>query len=240
MERLDALVFAAHPDDAEISMGGTIVKLIKESFSVGIIDFSRGELGSRGSKEIRDEESRKASEVLKISLRENLNLPDGALEVNKISVGKTVEIIRKYRPKIIFAPYFNDRHPDHIAASKIVKSAFFFSGVVKYPLENFNNQEVKYYRPKKLFYYMSAYEFEPSFIVDITNEFETKLKAIEAYESQFFSKGNNAPETLIASENFRELISARAKNYGFRIRKKYGEPFFMEEGLEFDFKIYLG
>ncbi len=237
---LDVLIFAAHPDDAEIAMGGTIAKFSKNNYKVGVIDFTRGELGSRGSKEIRDKESADASKILKLEVRENLNLPDGRLSLNDESLEKTVTKIRQYKPKILFAPYLNDRHPDHIAAGNIVKSAFFFSGVVKYLTEFPPGTAQDYYRPKKLFYYMLSFEFKPSFIVDVSDVFELKIKAIEAYKSQFFNEEENrAPATLIASKNFKDLISSRARNFGFQIRKEFGEPFFIEEGLNFDFNTYL-
>jgi len=239
MPELDVLVFAAHPDDAEISMGGTIARFVKDNFKVGIVDFTRGELGSRGNREIRDKESKKAAEILQLTIRENLNLPDGALTVNEKSIKKTVAKIRMFKPKIIFAPYFNDRHPDHIAAGKIVKSAFFFSGVVKYSVFSDEGVALNNYRPLKLFYYMLTYEFAPKFVVDVSDTFEIKLKAIEAYKSQFFNENNPAPATLISSKNFKDLIIARAKNFGFRIRKDFGEPFFTEEELDFDFSTYL-
>ncbi|MGE5354457.1 MAG: PIG-L family deacetylase [Acidobacteriota bacterium] len=128
---LDVLVFAAHPDDAELSMGGTIAKFTKSDLKVGIIDFTKGELGTRGSAETRQKEAFQSAISLKLAIRENLHIPDGGIEVSKENITKVMMCLRKYRPKIIFAPYFNDRHPDHIDTSEIVKRAMFSAGLEK-------------------------------------------------------------------------------------------------------------
>src|SRR3972149_8832976 len=146
---LDSIVFAAHPDDAELSMGGTIAKMAANNFKVGITDFTKGELGTRGTPEIRQKEARKAADILKISVRENLLIPDGNISDNKENLMKAIMAIRKYKPKIIFAPYFNDRHPDHIDTSKIVKRAMFASGLLK--VKTFDKEAAQdAYRPAKL------------------------------------------------------------------------------------------
>ncbi len=231
--KIDVLVFCAHPDDAEISMGGTIAKFSHNGISVGIIDFSRGELSTRGNITIRKKESEKAAEILGAAFRLNLKLPDGSLRNNFEYVKKTVQIIREYKPKIIFAPYFNDRHPDHIGVSRIVKEAMFFSGVGKYKTLG-NNLVQKSYRPQKLFYFMQSYEFKPSFIINISGTFDKKMEAISAFKSQFYNPESNELETFVSSENFFEYIKARAKTYGFKIGKNYGEAFFSEEVIELD------
>ena len=181
---LDVLIFAAHPDDAELSMGGTIAKLTSAGFRIGIIDLSKGELGTRGTADTRKKEAQKAGEILRITLRENLELKDGSLKFNDKYLNKIISRIRKHQPKIIFAPYFNDRHPDHIGTSQLVKEAMFFSGLPKIETKD-NGKIQKPFRPQKLFYYMQTYEFKPAFIVDISNYFETKMKAVKAYDTQF-------------------------------------------------------
>ncbi len=230
---LDILIFAAHPDDAELSMGGTIAKLIKGGLKLGLIDLTRGELGTRGSAEIRLKEAQKASEILNITHRENLGLKDGSIKVNDEYLLKIISKIRKYKPKIIFAPYFNDRHPDHIGCGQLIKEAVFFSGLPKIVTEENEKIQVPH-RPKKLFYYMQTYEVKPSFIVDISETFEIKMRAIKAYESQFHNPNSKEPETFISQPNFLKYIEARAKVFGFKIGKDYGEPFFCEEEIEFD------
>jgi len=228
---LDVLVFAAHPDDAELAMGGTIIRFANDGFSVGIVDLTRGEMGTRGSADIRQKEALEAAKILKTSIRENLLIPDGDIEISNGNVQKVVLSIRKYRPKIVFAPYFNDRHPDHISANKLIKRAMFVSGLEKIKTSE-NEIAQRAYRPAKLFYYMQTYTFEPSFIVDISNFFEMKMKAVWAYSTQFHNPESNEPETFISSPEFIEYVDARAKFYGFQIGKKFGEPFYCEEKIE--------
>lgn len=228
---LDVLVFAAHPDDAEISMGGTIAKLTSKNFKVGIIDLSKGELGTRGSSEIRKKEADRASDILKITLRENLGFKDGSLKFNNDYLKIIISKIRKYQPKILFAPYFNDRHPDHIGTSQLIKEAMFFSGLPKIETEENDKLQIPF-RPQKLFYYMQTYEFEPSFIIDISETFETKMKSIFAYDTQFHNPESREPETFISNPRFTNFIEARAKYYGFKIGKDYGEGFYCEEKIE--------
>ena len=232
---LDVLIFAAHPDDAELGMGGTIAKLTNNNLSVGIIDFTRGELGTRGTIKTRKEEYTKASKILNISLRENLEFPDGKVFVNDKFTSKVIAKIRKYKPKIIFAPYFYDRHPDHIEAGKLVKRAMFLSGLPKVKTKIKNKTQIAY-RPNKLYYYMLAYEFTPSFIVDISETFDAKMKSILAYKTQFHSEvyKTKAPSTYISNPEFLKYLEARAKSFGFRIGKKYGEAFYSEELIELD------
>ncbi len=231
--KLDVLVFAAHPDDAELSMGGTIAKFSGEGLKVGIADFTQGELGTRGTPETREQEANSASEILGITVRENLALKDGEIKAEKDAMLKVVNLIRKYTPAIIFAPYSNDRHPDHIGASALVKQAMFFSGLPK--IETFDNGKLQTaYRPKKLFYFMQTYQFDPKFIVDISNTFETKMKSVYAYGSQFYNPESKEPETFISQPKFVKYLEARARVYGFQIGKEYGEPFYCEEEIELD------
>jgi bacillithiol biosynthesis deacetylase BshB1 len=190
-------------------------------------------MGTRGSEEIRKKEADDASKILGIETRVNLGLPDGKLKLNDDFVQAVITQIRRFKPQIIFAPYFNDRHPDHIGTSRIVKEAFFFSGLTKIETE-FEGEKQLPYRPRKIFYYMQYYEFTPSFINDISETFETKMKSINAYGTQFFNEKNKSaePETFISQLNFIKFIEARAKYFGFKIGKDYGEPFYSEEEIE--------
>lgn len=230
---LDILVFAAHPDDAEISMGGTIAKLTSAGIKVGIIDLSKGEMGTRGSVDTRKSEAQKASAILNITQRENLGFKDGSLKFNEEYLHNIIRRIRKYRPRLVFAPYCNDRHPDHIGTSQLIKEAFFFSGLPKIVTEE-NDKIQNPYRPKKLFYYMQTYEFDPVFIVDISETFEVKMKSILAYSTQFHNPQSVEPETFISQPNFIKNLEARARVFGFKIGKDYGEPFYCEEKIELD------
>ncbi len=228
---LDVLVFSAHPDDAELSMGGTIALLSKNNLKVGLIDLTKGELGTRGTAETRQREAFNSAIVLKAALRENLEIPDGNILLSRENLLKVVMTIRKYRPKIVFAPYFNDRHPDHIDASHLIKRAVFYSGLAK--IKTFSSEvPQQHYRPEKLFYYMQTYTFESTFIVDVSETFEQKMKAIACYETQFHNPKSTEPETFISRPEFINYIRSRAEFYGFQIHKKYGEPFFCEEKLE--------
>lgn len=232
--KLDILVFAAHPDDAELSMGGTIAKLARQGFKVGVTDLTKGEMGTRGSAEQRIKEAEKASKILRIAHRENIGLKDGSLKFNDDYLNVIITRIRKFQPKIIFAPYFNDRHPDHVGSSKLVKEAYFFSGLSKIETKDGGKNQTPY-RPQKLYYFMQTYEFKPTFIVDISETFETKMKAIKAFGTQFHNPKSKEPQTFISQPNFLKFIEARAKVYGFKIGKDYGEPFFCEEEIEYDF-----
>jgi len=230
---LDVIVFAAHPDDAELSMGGTIAKLTKNNLKVGIIDFTMGELGTRGTPEIRQKEASKATSILKVAIRDNLLIPDGNIQNNEENLIKVVTAIRRYKPKIIFAPFFNDRHPDHLDASILAKRAMFQSGLQK--IKTFDKEVPQdAYRPSYIYYYMQTYTFEPSFIIDISDSFVIKMKAIKAYSSQFHNPKSKEPETFISRQDFIRYIESRASFYGFQIGKSYGEPFFCEEKTELD------
>lgn len=234
--KLDVIAFGAHPDDVELSMGGTIISLVERGFKVGIVDLTQGELGSRGNKIKRKEESEKASKILGIDLRLNLKLKDGGIKSDELSIQKVADVIRKFQPQIIFAPHFKDRHPDHESAADLIKQAFFFSGLRNYSK---GKSIYKSYRPKKLFYYMQSYPFEPTFIYDISNYFELKMEAVLVYTSQFYNPNSEEPETFISRPEFLNYLKARAEFYGFQIGKSYGEPFYCEEKIEYDFGEHL-
>ena len=232
--KLDVLVFAAHPDDAELSMGGTIARLTSEGFNVGVIDLTKGEMSTRGNTKIRAKETEAASKILKLKVRENLGLTDGDISVKLGSFQKVVSNIRLYKPKIVFAPYFNDRHPDHIDASTLVKRAVFKAGLEKFK-SSINGKNQVPFRPKRIFYYMQTYLFQPSVIVDISDFFEIKMKSVLAFKSQFHNPKLVKEDTFISRPEFLEYVGARAKFYGFQIRKRFGEPFYCEEEIEYDF-----
>lgn len=239
---LNVIVFGAHPDDAELSMGGTIAKLTNNKYKVGIVDLTRGEMGTRGSALIRKKEAEEAAKILSVKVRENLSIPDGNIELRDENIKKVVKVIRKYKPDIIFAPYLNDRHPDHIDASALIKRALFTSGLIKYKTVE-NKKIQKAYRPSKLFYYMQTFTFIPSFIIDITDTFQQKMESIFAYTTQVHSPDqskNNEPETFISTPEFIGYIEARAKTYGFQIGKKYGESFFSETEIEMNLDGLFG
>lgn len=235
---LDVLVFAAHPDDAELSMGGTIARFSSQGLKVGIADFTKGEMSTRGNLKIRAMETLVASKILKLKIRENLGFKDGNISLSENSLKKTVSLVRKHKPKIVFAPYFNDRHPDHIDASSIVKSAVFKAGLEKFKT-SIDGKTQQPFRPQRIFYYMQTYLFQPLVIVDISEHFETKMKSVLAFKSQFHDPLLKKEDTFISRSEFLEYVEARAKFYGFQIGKKYGEPFYCEEAIESDFSDLL-
>jgi N-acetylglucosamine malate deacetylase 1 len=236
---LDILIFAAHPDDAELSMGGTIARFTSQKLNVGVVDLTRAELSTRGDIKTRARETAEATKILKLKVRENLGIKDGGISSSQDELNQVVMLIRKYKPSLVFAPYFNDRHPDHIDSSKLVKRAVFSSGLEKFKTSLTGKSQTAY-RPKKIFYYMQTYLFEPSFIVDISDYFETKMKSCKAFNSQFHNPSLKREDTFISKPEFLDYVEARAKFYGFQIRKKYGEPFYCEENIEYDFSDLLG
>ncbi len=231
--KLDILVFAAHPDDAELSMGGTIARFTLEGYEVGIVDLTKGEMSTKGNVITRSKETSIATKILSIKVRENFGLADGNISLSQKNLNQIVTRIRKYKPELVFAPYFNDRHPDHIDTGQLIKRAVFSSGLKKFKTTIAGKSQT-HYRPKKIFYYMQTYLFDPSFIVDISDHFEKKMKSVLAFKSQFENKSGKKEETFISRPEFLEYVEARAKYYGFQIGKKYGEPFYCEEAIEYD------
>lgn len=226
---LDALIFAAHPDDAELCCGGTIYNISAYGRKTGIVDLTRGELGTRGSVSLRHREAKEASKVLRVSVRENLHIADGNIENTAANRLKIIKVIRKYRPKIIFLPHYIDRHPDHYNTHHLVKDAAFYAGLSKIKTKGYEA-----YRAARNFYYMQTSAFEPNVIVDISSSYNKKIQAIKCYSSQFYKPGAQGPETFISSRNFSEFIEARSRFYGFHAGVKYGEPFLTEGKIKLD------
>lgn len=229
MNKLDILVFAAHPDDVELACSGTVLKHISLGYKVGIVDLTKGELGTRGSAAIRSEETKVASELLGIHIRENLGFRDGFFEIDEVHLLKVVEVIRKYQPEIILANAASDRHPDHKRAGDLVSRANFLSGLLKVQTEN-----QTHWRAKAVYRYIQDNYMEPDFVVDISG-FETKkLEAIKAFKSQFYDPNSNEPSTPISREDFLEFVLARAKQFGRPINAEYGEGFTVERYIGVD------
>ena len=223
MTKVDILAFAAHPDDVELAASGTILKHIKQGKIVAIVDLTQGELGSRGNAEIRLQEAEKSSKILGISARENLKLDDGFFEVNQENLLKVVQVIRKYQPEIILCNSPSDRHPDHGRGSELVSRASFLSGLIKVE----TNQ--KAHRPKAVYKYIQDRYLKPDFVVDITDEMDTKMESILAFSSQFYKEGDDKePKTPISSKDFLKFVKARAREFGRNINTTYGEGFIVE------------
>lgn len=228
--KLDILAFGAHPDDVELGCGGTIAKEIALGRKVGIVDLTRGELGSRGSADIRDREAGNSADILGISIRENLRMRDGFFINDEAHQLQIIQIIRKYRPDIVLCNAIDDRHIDHGKGSKLVSDACFLSGLrrIETTFEGVNQES---WRPRAVYHYIQWKNIEPDFVVDITGYEDIKLKAVMAYDSQFYHPGADGPATPIATKNFLESISYRAKDLGRIIGTEYAEGFTVERYL---------
>lgn len=231
--KLDALFIGTHPDDIELTCSGTLAKLSKAGMKTGIADLTLGELSTRGNLAIRKKETERATKILGINYRTNLKLKDGNILNNELNRSKVIKVIRETRPDFVFAPYPLDRHPDHINGSNLIRESVFYSGLVKIKTSN-----LKAFRPKKVFYYSHAYDIPVSFIFDVSDTFDTKMKAIEAFDSQFFNnKNSKEPETYISSKGFKDYVISKARYYGWKIGVEYGEPFFTYEPVKIDENI---
>ena len=228
--KLDILAFGAHPDDVELGCSGTIAKEISLGKKVGIIDLTRGELGTRGSVEIRDLEAAKASKTLGISARENLDMRDGFFVNDEEHQMKIIKMIRKYQPEIVLCNAIDDRHIDHGKGSKLVSDACFLSGLrmIETDLDG-KNQET--WRPKVVYHYIQWKNIEPDFVVDISNFIEVKMESILAYSSQFYNPNTNEPESPISSKNFLDSVKYRAQDLGRITGVEYAEGFTTERYL---------
>jgi len=225
MLKLDILVLAVHPDDAELGCGGTILRYVAEGKKVGIVDLTRGELGSRGSAEIRAKEAAAAGEILGLSIRENLGLADGFFKNDEEHQRKVITAIRKYQPEIVITNAYHDRHPDHGRASDLVQDAAFLSGLRKVETELDGNQQQEW-RPKFLLHFIQDNYIKPDFVIDVTDYWDKKIESVKAYGSQFYNPDwKEEHQTYISSEGFYEGVEARAREFGRSMQVKFGEGF---------------
>jgi len=228
--KLDILAFGAHPDDVELGCGGTIAKEVSLGKKVGIVDLTRGELGTRGTAETRDQESAAAAKILGVAIRENLNMRDGFFVNDEEHQLAIIRMLRKYQPEIVLCNAIDDRHIDHGKGSKLVSDACFLSGLLKVETD-YNGQPQKAWRPKLVYHYMQWKNAMPDFVVDISGFNSKRVEAILAYSSQFYDPKSAEPETPIATKNFLESLSYRAQDLGRLIGTEYGEGFTVERYL---------
>ena len=228
--KLDILAFGAHPDDVELGCGGTIAKEVALGKKVGIIDLTRGELGTRGSVAIRNQESAAAAKILGVSVRENLDMRDCFFENDEKHQLEIIRMIRKYQPEIVLCNAIDDRHIDHGKGSKLVSDACFLSGLMKIETE-LNGEQQKAWRPKVVYHYVQWKNLQPDFVVDITGYNEKRVEAILAYSSQFYNPNSNEPETPIATKNFLESLNYRVQDLGRLTGTDYAEGFTVERYL---------
>lgn len=223
--KLDILAIAAHPDDVELCCSGTILKHIAKGDKVGLIDLTKGELGTRGTPEIREEEAKVASELLGLEVRENLGMRDGFIKNDEEHQLQLISAIRKYRPEIVLANAENDRHPDHIRASQLETESCFLSGLKMIKTYDDYGAEQEPWRPKAVYYYVQSYYAVPDIVVDISEYWEKKEQVVKAFKSQFYDPNSNEPSTFISSPRFMKFLEARAREYGHVINAEYGEGY---------------
>lgn len=225
--KLDILAFGAHPDDVELGCGATIAKEVSLGKKVGIVDLTRGELGTRGSADLRDKEAANAAKILGVAVRENLRFADGFFLNDKKHQLAVIKMIRKYKPDIVLCNAIDDRHIDHPKGSNVVSDACFLSGLLKIETEVEGEQQEKW-RPKQVYHYIQWKNIEPNFVIDVTGFIELKKKAVLAYSSQFYDPNSNEPETPITSKNFTDSVDYRAKDLGRLIGVAHAEGFTTE------------
>lgn len=223
--KVKVLAFGAHPDDIELGCAGLLAKLSNDNVPFGMVDLTRGEMGTRGTVEERAEEAANAAQILRAQFRVNLQIPDTKIEHTIENREKIIRLIRQTQPEVILLPHPGDRHPDHAQCAKLVKAAAFYAGVKKISPE----PGVSAHRPSKLLYYMISTPFEPTIYVDISETFEQKIAALRAHRSQFFNESYQAEETYISSRAYFESIETRAKYFGWQAGVAFAEPFYFEQ-----------
>lgn len=233
MNKLDILVFAAHPDDAELGCSGTIAAHVAKGHKVGIVDFTQGEMGTRGTPEIRLQEAEKAGEILQLSARENLGFKDIYFQNNQEHQLELVKMIRKYRPEIVLANAVRDRHPDHGRGGALATDSCFMSGLRMIETE-LDGVQQEAWRPKFVYHYIQNNYIEPDFVMDITPFWQTKIDSIMAYKSQFYNPDSKEPKSFISDPEFLPFIESRAREFGHKILATYGEGFTVERMLGTD------
>jgi bacillithiol biosynthesis deacetylase BshB1 len=225
--KLDILAIGSHPDDVELGCGATLAKEIAAGKKVGILDLTRGELGTRGSSELRDEEAKRAAEILGVSIRENLGFADGFFRNDREHQMELIRCLRKFRPDVVLCNAVEDRHIDHARGSSLVSDACFLSGLVKVKTENDGNEQ-EAWRPARVYHYIQWQPLEPDFVVDVTGFIEKKVEAVRAYSSQFYNPDSKEPESPISSRNFLDSVTYRARDLGRLIHTEHGEGFTTE------------
>ncbi|MFT6856688.1 MAG: bacillithiol biosynthesis deacetylase BshB1 [Cyclobacteriaceae bacterium] len=229
--KINILAIAAHPDDVELACAGTLISHSERGFKTGVIDLTRGEMGTRGSADERMQEASAAADIMGLSVRENMGFEDSFFINDKEHQLKLVAVIRKYKPDIIITNALFDRHPDHGRGAELVEEAVFKSGLVKIQTTDIEGNIQEAWRPKKIYFSIQSTSLTPDFYVDVTQHHERKIEAIRAYKTQFFNSNSQEPETFISRPEFLDMIESRAQEYGHRIGVKYAEGFQTKQAL---------
>ncbi len=225
--KLDILAFAAHPDDVELACSGTVIKHVNAGRKVGVVDLTRGELGTRGNPDIREEEANRAAKIMGLSIRDNLGFRDIFFTNDEAHQLEVVKKIRQYQPDIVLANAVYDRHPDHPRASQLISQVCFMAGLSK--METIAGGKIqKEWKPTVIYHYVQSSYVKPDFVVDISESWDRKMESIKAYSSQFHNPDSNEPETFISSSQFLDLINARSLDLGKTIGASHGEGFTVE------------
>ncbi|MDD3722627.1 MAG: bacillithiol biosynthesis deacetylase BshB1 [Lutibacter sp.] len=222
--KLAILAIGAHPDDVELGCGATIAKEIYLGKKVGILDLTRGELGTRGSAEIREKEAKNGAKILGVAIRENLGFADGFFVNDKEHQLEIIRVIRKYKPEIVLCNAIDDRHIDHSKGSKLVSNACFLSGLVKIETE-LEGIVQEAWRPKFVYHYIQWKNLKPDFVVDVSEFMDKKIEAVKSYSSQFYNPNSTEPSSPISSENFLDSVKYRAQDLGRLVGVEYAEGF---------------
>lgn len=228
--KLDILALAAHPDDTELGCSGTIAAQITQGYKVGVVDFTQGELGTRGTPEIREAEAKASAEILGLSVRENLKFRDGFFKNDEEHQLEVIKVIRTYRPDVLLVNAPHDRHPDHGRASDLASESWFKAGLRMIKTSDENGSQEPW-RSKAVYHYIQARYIQPDFIVDISEFWEKKMESIRAFKSQFHDTNSNEPETFISSAKFLIELEARAREFGHAISTEYGEGFTVDRTI---------
>ena len=231
--KLDLLAIGVHPDDVELGCSGVIINEVKRGKKAGIVDLTQGELGTRGDIETRYQESASAAMIMGVQVRENLKMRDGFFKNDEEHQMKLIAVIRKYQPEVVIGNILHDRHPDHGRAGHLISTACFLSGLSKIETKDENGKTQEKWRPRYLLHYLQDWYHEPDIIFDITDVFEQRMKAIEAYTSQFYNSasGDDGPQTYISTPDFLDSVIARARVLGKKIGVKYAEGFISEKKI---------
>ncbi len=231
--KLDILVLAAHPDDAELGCGATIAKQVSLGRKVGVIDFTQGELGTRGTIQTRAQEAKDSASILGLAVRVNLGFKDGFFVNNEVHQLAVIRLLRKFQPEIVLANAIYDRHPDHGKGSDLAFDSCFYSGLAKIETKDEGKMQSAW-RPKHLYHYIQSQLISPDFVVDVSDFWETKMNAVRAFKTQFYDPTSDEPETFISNPGFMKLLESRGQEFGYSIGAKYGEGFTVRKVIGVD------